>query len=97
MGITLLMDENELQSSRYVCIVTDHELYNLAIIHSSQFCGKSLVFSILNAQMVLMSQEDIEDPAYWMEKLGVVKEDIEEIQAFFYTALGQRESVNAYY
>lgn len=93
----MLMDETELQSSRYVCILTDNELYNLAIIHTGQFCGKSLVLSILNARMVVMSQEDIEDTEYWAGKLGIADEDVKEIQSFFYTILGNQASVGASY
>ena len=96
MELTFLMDEIELQSSRYVCLVTDNELYNLAVINTSQFCGKSLVISILNGQMVIMSEEDIEDTEYWTGKLGVVDEDIEEIQSFLHTVLGKHEPVIAY-
>lgn len=97
MEITFLMDETEFQSSRYVCIVTDHEIYNLAIINTAQFCGKSMVFSFLNTKMVLMSQEDINNTKYWAGKLGIADEDIEEIQFFFYTVLGNHEPVNVCY
>ncbi|KMY55289.1 hypothetical protein AC623_16225 [Bacillus sp. FJAT-27231] len=91
MDVTFLMDESEMQSNRFVCLITDHHRYDFAIIDTKQFSGNSIVLSLQNNRMILMCEEDIEDSEYWAPKLGVEQEDTKAIQDFLYTALGKYE------
>lgn len=97
MDITFLLDETELQSNRFVCCITDHNRYDLAIIDTKQFLGNSIVLSLQNGQMVLMCEEDIKDSPYWAPKLGIEEEDTKALQDFLYTALGSYEPAKSSY
>ncbi|KIL76052.1 SAV0927 family protein [Pseudobacillus badius] len=97
MDITFLMDESELQSNRFVCLMTEEHRYDFAIINTRQFLGNSIVLSLQNHRMVLMCEEDIEDRDYWPQRLGIEAGDIEAVQSFLYGVLGALEPAELSY
>ncbi|WP_028784026.1 SAV0927 family protein [Thalassobacillus devorans] len=87
MELEYLFEEVEEQEVRYTGIVSNDRRYDIGVVRSRQFLGKSLVFSLQNQVLLLMSKEDINDETYWSEKLGVYLEDIDILKGFFRSIL----------
>ncbi|WP_026678323.1 SAV0927 family protein [Fictibacillus gelatini] len=96
MNFDILSEERETQMIRYYCLATNHCRYDFAIIYTELFFGKAIVISIQNGRMVLLCQEDLENPGYWSDKLGIKDEDIKEFQKFFSFILQSKELAEQY-
>lgn len=79
----ILSEKTEQQLLQFFCLLSEHHCYDLMIGYTNQFYGKAVVTSIQSGKMVLLCQEDINNPEYWTEKLEIAKEDIKDFQEFF--------------
>jgi Protein of unknown function (DUF3055) len=89
--IDIISETKERQLVHYYCLLTQNNRYDLSIAFSSHFYGKSMVTSIQTGQMVLLCSEDIFADQYWAPKLGIVEEDVSEIQNFFSLVLQSKQ------
>lgn len=83
----ILFEDREQLMLNYYCLITHTKRYDFAIGYTELFRGKSLVTSLQNGNMVLLSQEDINEYDHWVAKLGIEIEDIPEFKGFFYSVL----------
>lgn len=83
----ILFEDREQLMLNYYCLITYTKRYDFAIGYTALFKGKSLVTSLQNGNMVLLSQEDINVYDHWVAKLGIEIEDIPEFKEFFYSVL----------
>ncbi len=90
MNFHILSEEKETQNIHYYCIATDSHRYDFAIIFSGNFLGKAMVISIQSERMVLICRDDIKNPEHWVQKLGIMPEDIPVLEQFFHGILDQR-------
>lgn len=96
MKLDILLEEVEKQSVQYYCMTSENHRYDLVVIHSGKFFGKAMVVSIQNGIMVLLCHEDIGNDRYWAEKLGIEREDINELQNFFHLTLHKNPFTEQY-
>jgi hypothetical protein len=82
-----LFDETEKSLTRYVCLATEENRYDFSLVYSELFHGKSVVTCLQSGKTVLLSNDDIENEMYWVNKLKVAEQDIESVKSFFMTAL----------
>ncbi len=87
MNYDYLYDEKEKALTRYVSYVAKKNRYDFGLVYTQNFEGKSIVMSLQNLKMVLMSYEDISHDIYWASKLGVEEEDVDSIKEFFQAVL----------
>lgn len=83
MIMEILFEDREQLMLNYYCLITHTKRYDFAIGYTELFRGKSLVTSLQNGNMVLLSQEDINEYDHWVAKLGIEIEDIPEFKGFF--------------
>ncbi|WP_088043292.1 SAV0927 family protein [Bacillus sp. EAC] len=96
MKLHILSEEKESQNIHYYCIATDSHRYDFAIIFSGNFLGKAMVISIQSERMVLICRDDLKNPEHWVQKLGIMPEDIPDLEQFFYGILEQQIFTDQY-
>lgn len=96
MNFYILSEEKETQNIHYYCIAAGSHRYDFAVIFSGKFLGKAMVISIQSGSMVLLCREDIKNPEHWAQKLGIVPEDVQELEHFFHFILDQQVFVDQY-
>jgi hypothetical protein len=87
MVLNNLLEEVENQLVRYYCMVSEGHRYDIVVIHSEKLFGKVMVVSIQNGRMVLLNHNDIPDEHYWVGKLDINREDVNEFRNFLYMVL----------
>jgi len=97
MNLDFLYDVKETPVVRYVSYATDNHRYDFGIVFTQQFEGKSIVMSLQNLALVLLCHDDITHSSYWMEKLGVAKEDESSIRGFFESVLYRIDRLKVQY
>lgn len=77
-----LYDVNEATNIRYVSFFTDHSRFDLAIIRSERFFGKSLVLDIQNGRLAIVGKDDLDEPGYLEYAFGISEDAAEELKDF---------------
>lgn len=96
MQFDILSEDKERQNIHYYCIAAGSHRYDLAVIYSVNFLGKAMVISIQSERMVLLCSEDIQHTSHWAPKLGIIPDDIPQIEQFLHSILDQKLFANQY-
>jgi hypothetical protein len=87
MNFDYLYDEMERPFTRYVSFATKNKRYDLALIYTQHFDGKTVVMSVQNLQGVLISADDISHTSAWTQILQIDPDDIEIVKEFLRSRL----------
>ncbi|AMA71975.1 MULTISPECIES: DUF3055 domain-containing protein [Aneurinibacillus] len=79
---TFLYDHKEETTTRYVSFIGEEGRYDIAIIKTKNFYGKSLVLNILTHRMAILGQKDLDEPGYLEEAFNMTEEEANELREF---------------
>ncbi|MED0757185.1 DUF3055 domain-containing protein [Aneurinibacillus thermoaerophilus] len=79
---TFLYDHKEETTTRYVSFIGEEGRYDIAIIKTKNFYGKSLVLNILTHRMAILDQKDLDEPGYLEEAFNMTEEEANELREF---------------
>ena len=82
-----LYDETEQTRTRFVSFVGKHHRFDLAIVRTDRFYGKSLVISLQNGRSAIIGQDDLEEEGYIAYAFDLTDEEAEELTNFLYLAI----------
>ncbi len=77
-----LYDDSETTNIRYVSFFTDHSRFDLAIVHSNRFFGKSLILDLQNGRCAIVGKDDLDEPGYLEYAFGLSESAAEELKDF---------------
>ncbi|GAB3064858.1 DUF3055 domain-containing protein [Salinicoccus sesuvii] len=77
-----LYDESEDTNTRYVSFVGEHSRYDLAIIQTDRYFGKSLVLNTQSNRFGIIGSDDLEEEGYIAHILGLNDEEAAEVESF---------------
>jgi hypothetical protein len=87
MTFDYLYDETERPLTRYVSFATQNKRYDLAMVYTQHFNGKTLVISLQNLQGGLIAMEDIDHADVWVKALQIDPDDVEIVKEFLRSRL----------
>lgn len=82
-----LYDDIEHTRTRFVSFVGRSNRFDLAIVRSERFYGKSLVISIQNGRCAIIGQDDLEEEGYIAHAFDLNEEEAQELTEFLYLAV----------
>ena len=82
-----LYDDTEQTRTRFVSFVGKSNRFDLAIVRSDRFYGKSLVISIQNGRCAIIGQDDLEEEGYIAYAFDLSEEEAQELTEFLYLAV----------
>ncbi|MGI6127800.1 MAG: DUF3055 domain-containing protein [Planifilum sp.] len=77
-----LYDEVEDTQTRYVSFVDDTARFDLALITTERFYGKTLVLNLQSNRYAIIGQDDLEEPGYLEKVYGIGPEEAERLKQF---------------
>jgi Protein of unknown function (DUF3055) len=77
-----LYDEVEDTQTRYVSFVDDIARFDLALITTERFFGKTLVLNLQSNRFAIIGQDDLEEPGYLEQVYGISPEEAERLKRF---------------
>lgn len=77
-----LYDDNETPNARYIGFAGDYGRYDLAIIQTSKFFGKSLVLNMQNNTFAIVGTDDLEELDYIENALVFSNDQANEVKEF---------------
>lgn len=79
-----LYDVQEEVQARYVSFFTDHSRFDLAIIRTDRFFGKSLVLDIQSGKFAILGQDDLDEPGYLEHTFAIDEQTANDLRQFLY-------------
>ncbi|HLR39593.1 MAG TPA: DUF3055 domain-containing protein [Jeotgalicoccus sp.] len=77
-----LYDDEENGAVRFVGIAGDYGRYDLTVVHTTKFFGKTLVLNMQNNKFSIMGPDDLEEPGYVEFALGLTGDQALEVKDF---------------
>ena len=77
-----LYDDTEDTKTRYVSFVGENQRFDLAIMQTSRYYGKSIVMDIQGSRFAILGQDDLADEGYLEFAYNLSEEDAEELRSF---------------
>ncbi len=81
-GFHYLYDLVEDTNVRYVSFVSDNSRFDLAIIHTDRFFGKTLVLDIQAGKFAIVGKDDLDEPGYIEHAFGITEASAEDLKEF---------------
>lgn len=81
-GFHYLYDLVEETNVRYVSFVSDNARFDLAIIHTDRFFGKTLVLDIQASKFAIVGRDDLDEPGYLEYAFGITEAAAEDLKEF---------------
>lgn len=82
-----LYDEIEQTETRYVSFMGERERFDLGIVKTKRFYGKSLVFDIQSNRFAIIGNDDLEEPGYLESVFQLNEKQADELRSFLYEAI----------
>lgn len=77
-----LYDDTEDTQTRFVSFVGEHGRYDLAIIKSGRYFGKSLVLNTQGNKFGIIGPDDLDEEGYIAHILGLDDDEAGEVEGF---------------
>jgi len=77
-----LYDDTEETKTRYVSFLGENQRFDLAIIQTSRYYGKSIVLDIQGSKFAIVGQDDLDEEGYLEYAYNLSAEDAEELRSF---------------
>src|SRR5690606_20505505 len=82
-----LYDEIEETETRYVSFLGEHERFDIGIVKTNRFFGKSLVFNIQSNRFAIIGNDDLDEPGCLEAVFQLNEKEANELRAFLREAL----------
>lgn len=83
-----LYDTEELSKVRYVSFFTEHGRFDLALIRTDRFFGKTLVLDMQKNIFAIIGDDDLEDEHYLGEAFQLSPEEASSLHSFLQEVIG---------
>ncbi|MCM3663332.1 DUF3055 domain-containing protein [Mesobacillus subterraneus] len=77
-----LYDDTEETKTRYVSFMGENQRFDLAIMQTSRYYGKSIVLDIQGSRFAIIGQDDLDEEGYLEYAYNLSEEDAEELRSF---------------
>ncbi len=77
-----LYDETEDTKTRYISFVGENQRFDLAILQTGRYYGKSIVMDIQGSRFAIIGQDDLDEEGYLEHVYNLSEEDAEELRSF---------------
>lgn len=77
-----LYDDTEDTKTRYVSFLGENQRFDLAIIQTSRYYGKSIVLDIQGSKYAIIGQDDLDEEGYLEYAYNLSEEDADELRSF---------------
>ena len=77
-----LYDDTEETKTRYVSFLGENQRFDLGIIQTSRYYGKSIVLDIQGSKFAIIGQDDLDEEGYLEYAYNLSEEDAEELRSF---------------
>lgn len=77
-----LYDDTEDTKTRYVSFLGENQRFDLAIMQTSRYYGKSIVLDIQGSRFAIIGQDDLDEEGYLEFAYNLSEEDAEELRSF---------------
>jgi hypothetical protein len=77
-----LYDDTEETKTRYVSFMGENKRFDLAILQTSRYYGKSIVLDIQGSRFAIIGQDDLDEEGYLEYAYNLSEEDAEELRSF---------------
>ncbi|MGA9225602.1 MAG: DUF3055 domain-containing protein [Mesobacillus sp.] len=77
-----LYDDTEDTKTRYISFLGENQRFDLAIIQTSRYYGKSIVLDIQGSKFAIIGQDDLDEEGYLEYAYNLSEEDAEELRSF---------------
>ncbi|MGV2939986.1 DUF3055 domain-containing protein [Mesobacillus sp. LC4] len=77
-----LYDDVEETKTRYVSFVGENQRFDLAIMQTGRYYGKSIVMDIQGSRFAILGQDDLDEEGYLEYAYNLSEEDAEELRSF---------------
>ena len=77
-----LYDDTEDTKTRYISFLGENQRFDLAIIQTSRYYGKSIVLDIQGSKFAIIGQDDLDEEGYLEYAYNLTEEDAEELRSF---------------
>jgi hypothetical protein len=79
-----LYDDTVETKTRFVSFMGENIRFDLAIIKSDRYYGKSLVLNIQSNRFAIIGSDDLDEPGYIEHAYQLSEEEAEELRLFLY-------------
>ncbi|MBD8070452.1 DUF3055 domain-containing protein [Bacillus sp. PS06] len=79
-----LYDDTVETKTRFVSFMGEQQRFDLAIIRSDRYYGKSLILDIQSHRFAIIGTDDLDEPGYLEHAYNLSEEDAEELRSFLY-------------
>lgn len=77
-----LYDDTEDTSTRFVSFVGEENRYDLAVMQTTRFFGKSIVMNMQNNKFGIFGTDDLDEEGFTSYALGYTEEEAAEVEVF---------------
>lgn len=77
-----LYDETENTKTRYISFMGENHRFDLAVIQTERYYGKSLVLDIQSGKFAIIGQDDLEEEGYIEHAFQMNEEQAKELTDF---------------
>lgn len=77
-----LYDDTEETKTRFVSFVGETQRFDLAIMQTGRYYGKSIVMDIQGSRFAILGQDDLAEEGYLEFAYNLSEEDAEELRSF---------------
>lgn len=79
-----LYDDTENTKTRFISFMSENQRFDLAIIQSERYYGKSLVLDIQSNRFAIIGTDDLEEEGYLEYAFNLSEEDAAELRSFLH-------------
>lgn len=79
-----LYDDTVETKTRFISFMGDTQRFDLAIIKSDRYYGKSLVLDIQSNRFAIIGTDDLDEPGYIEHAYNLSEDEAEELKSFLY-------------
>ncbi|WP_078379106.1 DUF3055 domain-containing protein [Sutcliffiella halmapala] len=79
-----LYDDTVETKTRFISFMGEHTRFDLAIVKSDRYYGKSLVLNIQSNRFAIIGSDDLDEPGYIEHAYQLPEDEAEELRSFLY-------------
>jgi hypothetical protein len=77
-----LYDDTEDTKTRFVSFMGENQRYDLALLKTTKYYGKTLVLDIQQGKFAIVGHDDLDEPGYLEFAFNLTEEEAEELKSF---------------
>lgn len=82
-----LYDQTEETKTRFVSFMGEHSRYDLVIMKTGRFYGKSVVMNIQSNRLAILGHKDLQEEGYLEEAFQISEKEANELREFLYVSI----------